>query len=337
MNKRILAVFDGEESYAYRLMDFIREKENVPFEIHVFTKADIFFSYAEKEEIECLLISESAYQQEVEKLKIPHIIILSENGNNLNRALCHINKYQSCENVLREVMEYYTEKVQDSGPVLRVGTKKMHIIGIYTPVGRCLQTTFSLTLGQMLARRGKTLYLNFEAYSGLGRMLNRTFKSDIADLAYYFSCAREKLFYRLESMVESINGMDFIPPAEVYHSLAGIRGAQWVDLFREIERVSGYEYLILDLSDSLLDLWEVLQNCDHIYTIVREDALAEAKIEQYERALEDMQYGKITEKTKKWNLPIFRQLPLHFGELTYGELAGYIKKEIFPDLFGHGL
>ena len=97
MNKRILAVFDGEESYAYRLMDFISEKENVPFEIHVFTKADIFFSYAEKEEIECLLISESAYQQEVEKLKIPHIIILSENGNNLNRALCHINKYQSCE------------------------------------------------------------------------------------------------------------------------------------------------------------------------------------------------------------------------------------------------
>jgi len=73
LNKRILAVFDGEESYAYRLMDFISEKENVPFEIHVFTKADIFFSYAEKEEIECLLISESAYQQEVEKLKIPQM------------------------------------------------------------------------------------------------------------------------------------------------------------------------------------------------------------------------------------------------------------------------
>ncbi|MGN0377105.1 MAG: hypothetical protein ACI4ED_05675 [Suilimivivens sp.] len=333
MEKRILAIFDGEESYAYRLMDFISAKEDIPFEIHVFTKGDKFFPYAEKEEIECLLISENAYQKEIEKLKIPHIIILSENGSNLNKALCHINKYQSSENVLREVMEYYTEKAQDTGTVLRTGNKKMRIIGIYTPVGRCLQTTFSLTLGQMLARRYKTLYLNFEAYSGLGRMLNREFKSDISDLAYYFSCAREKLFYRMESMMETINGMDFIPPADVYQSLSGIRGAGWVDLFREIEKVSEYEFLLLDLSDCLLDLWEVLQNCDHIYTIVREDPLAAAKIEQYEKALESMKYGDITSRTKKWKLPVFKQLPLHFGELTYGELAGYIKREVFPDLF----
>lgn len=333
MDKRILAIFDGEEGYAYRLMDYIGGKENIPFEIHVFTKRDKFLPYAQKEEIECLLISESVYQQEIEQLKIPHIIILSENGNNLNRALCHINKYQSCENVLREVMEYYTEKVQDTKTVLRTGNKKMHIIGIYTPVGRCLQTTFSLTLGQMLARRYKTLYLNFEAYSGLGRMLNREFKNDISDLAYYFNCAREKLFYRMESMVESINGMDFIPPVEIYQNLAGIRGTQWVDLFGEIEKISEYEFLILDLTDSLMDLWEVLQSCDRIYTIVREDALALAKVEQYEKALEEMNYGDIATKTKKWNLPVFRQLPLHFGELTYGELAGYIKREVFPDLF----
>jgi hypothetical protein len=334
LDKRILAIFDGEESYAYRLMDFISKKEDIPFEIHVFTREDRFFPYAEKEEIECLLISENAYQKEVEKLQIPHIIILSENGTNLNKALCHINKYQSCENVLREVMEYYTEKAQDTGTVMRTGTGKMRIIGIYTPVGRCLQTTFSLTLGQMLARHYKTLYLNFEAYSGLGRMLNREFKSDISDLAYYFSCAREKLFYRMESMMENVNGMDFIPPADICRNLTGIRGAGWVDLFREIEKVSEYEFLLLDLSDSLMDLWEVLLNCDRIYTITREDALAMAKIEQYEKALESMEYGDITAKTKKWKLPFFKKLPLHFGELTYGELAGYIKREVFPDLLG---
>lgn len=334
MDKRILAIFDGEESYAYRLMDFISRKEDIPFEIHVFTKEDRFFLYAEKEEIECLLISENAYQQKIEELKIPHIIILSENGSVLNKALCHINKYQSSENIFREIMEYYTEKAKDAESFIRTGSRKLHIIGIYTPVGRCLQTTFSLTLGQMLARRYKTLYLNFEAYSGLGRMLNREFKNDISDLAYYFSCAREKLFYRMESMMENLNGMDFIPPADIYQSLAGIRGTGWVDLFREIEKISEYEFLILDLSDCLMDLWEILQNCDHVYTIVREDPLASAKIEQYEKALESMKYGDITAKTKKWNLPVFKQLPLHFEELTYGELAGYIKREVFPDLFG---
>lgn len=333
MDKRILAIFDGEESYAYRLMEFISEKRNLPFRVYVFTDKKKFYSCAKTEDIECLLVSESVYGQEVEVLKIPHIIILSENGENLNKALHHINKYQSCENIVHEVMEYYTDQAGDVPAALRTRGRRMRIIGIYTPVGRCLQTTFSLTLGQMLARRYKTLYLNFEIYSGFGKILSRSFNSDISDLMYYFSCAREKLAYRMESMVETVNGLDFIPPAEIYQNLAGIRGSQWIDLFQEIEKTSEYEYLILDLTDGIMDLWEVLKECDNIYTIYREDGIAMAKIEQYERALEHMDFGDITARSTRFKLPVFRQLPIHFEELTYGELAGYIREKIFPELF----
>lgn len=332
MNRRILAILDSEENYAYRLMDFITTKGNVPFEVHVFTRDDKFYSFLEKEKVECLLVSENAYQKKVEALEIPHIIILSENGTNLNQALYHVNKYQSCDRVLREVMEQYSGGNGKEIAVTACRRGKMKIIGIYTPVGRCLQTTFSLTLGQMLARKHKTLYLNFEAYSGLGKMLNREFKGDLSDLTYYFSCAREKLFYQLKSLTECVGGLDFIPPADVYQSLSGIRGTDWIDLFQEIEKITDYEYLILDLSDCLMDLWEVLKNCDLIYTIVREDALAEAKTSQYEMALEIMKYKEITGKTRKWMLPLFRKLPMHFGELTYGDLAAYIRKEVFPEL-----
>ncbi|GFI46725.1 hypothetical protein IMSAGC019_02044 [Lachnospiraceae bacterium] len=332
MDKRILAIFDCEESYAYRLMEFISEKLNHPFEIYVFTDRNKFFSCARIKDIECLLISETAYKQDVEAVKIPHIIILSESGENLNKDLHHINKYQSCENIFHEVMEYYTDQSGIVPGRLRTGTKKMRIIGIYTPVGRCLQTTFSLTLGQMLARHHKTLYLNFEIYSGFARMLGRNTDSDISDLMYYFSCAREKLSYRMESMVETVNGLDFIPPAEIHQNLTGVRGHQWLDLFQEIEQASEYEYMILDLSDGILDLWDVLRGCDCIYTITRQDSLAVAKMEQYEKALERLDYGDIAAKSKKWRLPIFKELPLRFEELTYGELAGYIKENIFPDL-----
>ena len=74
MDKRILAIFDSEENYAYRLMEFISEKVNLPFEIYVFTEEDKFYSCARTKDIECLLISESVYKQEVEALKIPHKI-----------------------------------------------------------------------------------------------------------------------------------------------------------------------------------------------------------------------------------------------------------------------
>lgn len=333
MDRKILAIFDSEENYAYRLMDFIGMKDKIPFEIHVFTRADSFFSFAKETEIECLLISENAYQSKIEQMNIAHIIVLSENGANLNHALYHINKYQSCDNVIRQVMHYYADKTKNGG-IIQAVSHKMRIIGIYTPATRCLQTTFSFTLGQMLARQSKTLYLNFEAYSGLGRMLNRQFQRDLSDLVYYLNCAREKLFYHMEGMIETVNGLDFIPPAEIYQNLAGIRGAQWLDLFQEIEKASEYEYLLLDLSDCIMDLWEILQHCDRIYTITRDDPIASAKIEQYEKILENMQQEDVLAKTRKWRLPLFKKLPLRFEELTYGDLAGYIRREVLPDLQG---
>lgn len=334
MDKRILTVFDSEEGYAYRLMEFISNKDNLPFEIFIFTDEEKFYSFMQSKEVECLLISETDYRQEVEALKIPHIMILSESNKNLNQAFHHINKYQSCENIFHEIMKYYTDQNPDMPISMRATSRQMKIIGVYTPVGRCLQTTFSLTMGQILAREHKTLYLNFEIYSGFSRMLNKTFDSDISDLMYYFECAREKLIYRLESMVENINGLDFIPPAEIYHSLAGIRGEQWKALFAELQRTSEYEYLILDLSDGIMDLWEVLRSCDKIYTISKGDGLAMAKVEQYEKALENMEYTDINRKTSKCQLPIFKSLPADFRELTYGELAGYIRKQILPEVMG---
>lgn len=334
MDKRILAILDGEENYAYRLMEYISGKLDLPFEVYVFTDREKFISCARIKDMECLLISETAYKQNAGNFEVPHIIILSESGENLNQALHHINKYQSCENILHEILEYYTDRSENVPAALRTGMRKMRIIGIYTPIGRCLQTTFSLTLGQMLAKRFKVLYLNFETYSGFTGLLSKSFHSDLTDLVYYFSCAREKLAYRMESMVESVGGLDFIPPAEIQHNLAGIRGDQWIDLFHEIEKTSEYEYLILDLTDSVMDLWDILRESDVVYTITRGDGVAMAKAQQYESALESMEYGDVTAKTVKWKLPIFKQLPERFEELTYGELASYIRSKVFPDLLG---
>ena len=48
-------------------------------------------------------------------------------------------------------------------PVLK---KTMVIIGVFSPLGRCLKTSFALALGQILAKERAVLYLNLESYSG---------------------------------------------------------------------------------------------------------------------------------------------------------------------------
>lgn len=336
MNKKVLAIYDSEERYAYGLMEYFEARPGLPFRIHVFTDGSKFEGYQNKDEIESLLISEKAYKEELERYNIPHIIILSESGAQLNKTLHHINKYQSCDNIYKEVLQYYTEHSNISFSNLRTNVKSMKVIGIYTPIGRCLQTTFAFTLGQLLSRDHKTLYLNFERYSGLSQMLKKQFDSDISDLMYYFECAKEKLAYRVDSIVENVNGLDFIPPAEVYQNLAGVRGDQWIELFMEMEKCTEYEYLILDMTDGMLDLWNVLRFCDVVYTISRGDNIALAKIAQYEKTIERTEYAEILGKTKKCALPLFQNLPQKFDELTHSELAKFVKERILPDLYSLG-
>ena len=35
---------------------------------------------------------------------------------------------------------------------------------------------------------------------------------DITDVLYYFRCEKDRLSYRLEGMIQTLNGLDYIPP-----------------------------------------------------------------------------------------------------------------------------
>ncbi len=330
MNTGVLAIFDSEERYARGLMEFLSQKGGLPFRIHVFTDGKKFYEYASTEKIDCLLLSEKEYSENTEKLNIAHLIILSETNRIVDSTLKHIQKYQSLENIYKELLNEYSEYAEAVPAMRTPSTGKMKIIGIYTPIGRCLQTTFSITLGQILSKKGRALYMNFERYSGFSQMLRRSFSSDISDLMYYFECAKEKLSIRIESITEKIGDLEFIPPAEIYQNLSGISAEQWIDLFSEMEKCTDYEYLILDLTDGMLNLWDVLRFCDCILTISKNDGMALAKITQYERALECSQYEDVIGKTRKCRLPVFKDIKQGFEDLTRSDLARYIREEILP-------
>mgnify|MGYP000125617885 FL=1 len=105
-------------------------------------------------------------------------------------------------------------------------------------------------------------------------------------------------------------------------------------LFAEIEKCSDYEYLILDLTDGVADLWDILRSCTHVYTITRGDGVSLAKMDQYERGLRTMEYEDVLAKTRKIEFPVFKEIPIRFDELTYGDLARYVRQYIIPDFVG---
>ena len=239
----------------------------------------------------------------------------------------NISKFQSITNIALSIRKKCLVGDEPVVASMRHGSPMVRI-GVYTPVTHCMQTMFTMTLGQILARDHRVLYMNFEAFSGLEKMLEREFRGSVSDLIYYNECAKEKLAGQLEIMTEVVGGLHYLPPMKSFIELRSIRKEQWSSLLRTIGKVTEYDYLLMDLTEHTDGLLDILRTCDRVYTIVRDDTFSRARYFQYEDLLRRMDYEDIRMKTAHWKLPVFREIPARIEDLTRGELAAYIRQRL---------
>ncbi|MGN0431175.1 MAG: hypothetical protein ACI4EQ_02350 [Lachnospiraceae bacterium] len=331
MKEKILALYDSEKDYLENLARFLKEKEELPFSLHTYTEAEKLVASAKKEKIEVLLVAETDFTYEIAELETGKTLLLNESGTVKDTRIRNIDKYQKAENIWRELMDSYADMLTGEKQQL-TGKGSAKIIGMYSPVRRCLQTSFALTLGQVLAEKKKTLYISFEHYAGWNRLLDKNVRGDLAALLYFAEEQGEKFFCRMQSMTLKIGQLYYIPPAYAGQNLIYVKAQDWQRLLQKIAQTGGYDYIILDLSESIQGTFELLRMCDRIYTIIREDEQARAKLTQYEELLREYEYEDVWEKTEKQLLPQFIRLPERMEQYTGGELAGHIRKLIKEDL-----
>ena len=96
-----------------------------------------------------------------------------------------VYKYQSADAIIREVMACYCTRTAEPASS-QVGSKSI-LIGVYSPINRCLKTSFSLVLGQVLAKDQQVLYLSLEDCSGLSKIMGQSGPGDFSDVLYYYS------------------------------------------------------------------------------------------------------------------------------------------------------
>jgi cellulose biosynthesis protein BcsQ len=330
LKKQIFAVCDLEAAYAYQLMESIYAKQGTAFEVQAFTSVKSLIAFAREERIELLLISASAMCDSLLELSIGKIMILSEGERlkELSEYPC-IYKYQASDQLIAEVMNHYAaDEVPAPEALLK---NRVEIVGIYSPVGRTLKTSFALTYGQLLARERKVLYLNLEEYAGFEGLFDMEYQADLTDLFYFSRLGKGNLIYRLGSLVCHVGNLDYIPPAFCPEDLRDVPIEEWEKLLRDLADYSAYDVLILDIGGAAGGILEILKLCGRIYMPVREDGLSLAKLEQFEKILRQKNSGALLEKIRKLKLPFhssFGGKKDYVEQLVWGELGDYVRKLI---------
>ncbi len=327
MDQAKIVIVDPERSYALHLQEYLRGRE-LPFETDVCFSTRTFLDSYSPAGTALAVIAEEAYTEEAAAAGYSPVLILKAGGGSPEDSPPSTGKYQSMEGIAGAVRELCNEALgsrMDIMPSLARRQTRAKLIGFFTPLTRCLQTTAALTLGQLLSRSSRVLYLNFEAVSGLEEEIG-PFRGTAAELLYYNECDRSKVAGRLSVMAENVGGVHVVPPMRSFTEMMSVTAAQWLSLMASIDRVTDYDFILLDLTPLAGGLPDILRECAEVITIIRSGCrVSEARVKEYRQMLKEEGYEDVYARTVLLELPVFRSLPADLRSLGRGELASYLK------------
>lgn len=322
-----LVLYDREEEYAQLMTDFLKKHKEIPWQIRTYTDSEQLLREEKRGTVTMLVVAESAYSEEIKMLEPACMVVLNESGVIKWDRVHNVNKYQQADCVLKALLELYVEMVDIPLPrFAKTGNTKF--VGIYSPVRRCLQTSFAIVMSHILAENHRTLYMNFEHYAGIMELLPDMQTRDMADLLYFLTAEKDKFRLRLQTIIQRKGGLDYIPPMKAGQNLLPITAMEWMSLLQKISELGEYEYVVLDLSENVQGLFDILRMCTKVYTLTKEDRIAQGKMLQYEQVLSFYQYEDVLEKTTLCCIPRIHKLPDSLEQYTRGELADYVRAEV---------
>ena len=336
MRQNIMALCDLETAYAVNFMEYVnRRSGNIPFEIHAFTSVAQLKAFAEKHPVELLLISERAMSEEVEKLPVGQILILTEGLSDAERSVYPaVNKYQPSSLLIREVLEDYAKgkKARSAGALFR---EKLRVTGILSPASSPASACFALSAGLLMSAKRPTLMIDFDVCSVLTVIARGEGgkKRDLSDVIYYYRQKKENCMDFLNALAEQYESLHYLPPCGQFSDLTDVSGAEWAGVIRLIRAESNFENLLLLLNPSVNGLGEILAECDTVLVPGGEDLISRGKAERFFGLLE--RDGKKALKGKFHPVALtgeWAEIPRDAQDLSrallFGQPAGAAEREL---------
>lgn len=326
--KRSLVICEPETDYALRLTEFMNKRKNYPLRASAFDSFELAADHMAKNRTDVLLLSERFLNEKVNELNVKQIIILTEDENSDIEDYKKVYKYFPGDTILREVESAYDAEMRtDKCRPKRPDSGKVYCI--YSPVGGCGKTSFSLAFGQELAKDNRVLYLNLESCSALESILGVENDRNISDLIYYARQNPENIPLRLPEMTVSLQNLDCIMPVPSLDDISFIKGKEWIELLEGISGEGRYDVILIEPESGLQGFSEILEYSEKIFVPYRGDPVSMAKTERFEKMLGEHARGDITEKIVKVKLPFFNAAGLgrnYYESLLWSELGDHVRQ-----------
>jgi len=326
MNKKRFVICDKDREYLSMMQAYLLKKNPAGFEIIVFDSIKEAAVASKEEPFEIVLISEGIYDTNVTNINAQKIFILQENGLAQITEYSMVDKYQSMERLIGQVLDAFAldEKCKS---VESRGRTPSKLICFYAPDRHKGQSIAALTAAQVLSDMGKkTLYISMQPFSGFEQLFGTVYEADITDFMYFILKHSDKLLYKLEGIKRTIHGIDYLPPALDYSDLMSIEEDDWKKCFDVLLYSSDYAYVVVDLTETCKGFYQLLERSNTFYILSEQDRFSRAMYAQFEQLIRIRELGSILEKSVNFHLMKgWEDYCSNLGQLCVSPLGVYMK------------
>lgn len=303
MDAKVLAICDTEKQYAWRLMEVLCEKKQFGFQVHAFSEIGQLEQFAQRTQIEILLIAGRSMSEEITHMNIGKILLLSD-GEIYEEFSDYesIYKYQSAEHIMKEILCHYAEYARPVAGMF-YGKKNFEVHGVYSPIGRCGKSVLARSLAVAFGKKKKTLLLDLQSFSARKEQWGEEELWDLADMIYFLRQGKKTFLYKLNSIVQKEGVYDAILPMKVPADLRSVTVAEWSELLEKLAVDSDYQVVIIDFGQDVSGIFQLLSQCTKLYMPILSDTESKRKLENFELSLKSENLKKVMESVQKISLP----------------------------------
>lgn len=271
MYSGMIAVWDQDQKYAGRLTEYLRRRSGLTAPVVLCSSEEALRQAADAGRIAVALVGRPA-AGEPWLQGMPVLTLTEEREPGEDR----IYKYQPAFEVFRALAGVQTAALRDSPAI----GQPAGLRAVFSPVGGCLKTSFSLALGSVLAERRRCLFVNLEAHSGFRTLFGQQYPADLSDL---LSCIREgtDALAKLPQTLQSLGRMQYIAPVIWPEDIREAEKHEIKDLLKILAGCGRFDEIVIDAGQDLSRPEDLLGWCDRIYCLRRADAFSAAKTAEY--------------------------------------------------------
>ncbi len=277
MKKIRVAVCDTDRVYRERLAEYLIRKKSRQIQVYAFSGKRMLMDQLKSQPVDIVLYGTGF--EPVPSAGESLFIRMTEEQSGEEGA---IFKYQSAEEILRQMYAYYLRQRQKN---LGSSRKAKEIAAIYSPTHCMMQTPFALAMAQTLSEEKQVLYLNLGEWSGFCPWMRPEYHRDLADLLYLLSSYGGQTAGILESVVHSYHRVDYIPPMTDAQLLVETEAGAYELLLQMLVEKTEYDVILLDFGIMVPGFFALLEQCSHVYGIVENCPWSRLRWQQFEDSL----------------------------------------------------